>query len=589
MVIGAFSLILSDVLGLVPPLLIKFAVDQVKNPVGLPHIITSIPFMAGQPPLLTCSILLVVVVGFQMLFRYLWRKYLLGIARNIEYDLRNNYFQHLQKLHWGFFQHSRTGDLMSRATNDLQAIREFLGLGIATIVDSTIVIPACLILMLIINVKLTLFSLLPITAAGVVAAKFKGEIRQRSGAVQEKLSALSSVVQENISGMRVIQAYTQETRELSRLKKLNAELIEKKLALARMSGAFYPLMVFAAGVMTALILWVGGREVIQGRITLGSYVAFNGYLAMLTWPLAALGFMINLSQRGLASMKRINVIMAVEPDIQDDPATREECYRPCRSQTTGQKQTFSGKVDIRALTFSYDGANNALSDINLTIPATSSLSLVGPVGSGKSTLVKLVARIYDFSRGSICIDGLDTKQLPVRVVRELIGYVDQEPFLFSGTIRESITFGVKTATGEEIDKAAATAGLGSDLTKFPRGLDTLIGERGVTLSGGQKQRVALARALMKRPKILILDDAFSNLDAATEERVFTNVRDSFKDTTLIIISHRISITRKSDAIALMSNGRIVEVGTHDDLASRSVLYNRIYKQQIFLEKELIEE
>lgn len=589
MIIGAFSLVLSDILGLVPPLLIKLAIDHVKDPGGLPHLITSVPFTAERDLLLTASVLLVAVVGLQMFFRYLWRKHLLGIARKIEYDLRNSYFKHLQKLHWGFFQHTRTGDLMSRAMNDLQAIREFLGIGIATMVDATIVIPACLVLMLIINVKLTVLSLLPMTAAGLIVAKYKKEIRQRYESVQEKLSELSSVVHENISGIRVIQAYTQETHEVNRFKKLNLHLIERKLGLAKMSGVFFPLMVFTTGVTTALILWIGGREVIQGRITLGSYVAFNGYLAMLAWPLAALGFMINLSQRGLASMKRINEIMAVEPEIHDGPATREGRFRPCRSQTAGQKQTFSGEVDIRSLTFSYDGTNNALTDINLKIPAKSSLSLVGPVGSGKSTLVKLIPRIYDFSHGSIRIDGLDTKRLPVRVLRELIGYVDQEPFLFSDTIRENITFGMRSIPEKEIDKAVAAAGLDRDLTICPHGLDTLIGERGVTLSGGQKQRVALARALIKKPKILILDDAFSNLDAGTEERVFTNIRDLFKDTTLIVISHRISIIRKSDTIALMSDGRTVEVGTHDDLVSQSGLYNRIYKQQLFLEKEIIEE
>jgi ATP-binding cassette subfamily B protein len=310
---------------------------------------------------------------------------------------------------------------------------------------------------------------------------------------------------------------------------------------------------------------------------------------MFTWPLAAVGFFINLAQRGIASMRRIDEILAVEPEIYDDPDKRVEQVPPFRGDTAGQQKTFQGNLDIQSLTFSYDGKNNVLFDINLTIPAGSSLSLVGPVGSGKSTLVKLIPRIYDFSNGSIRIDGQDTKRLPVRVVREIIGYVDQEPFLFSDTIRENITFGMRTATEKEIDQAMAAACLDGDRRIFPRGLNTLVGERGVTLSGGQKQRIALARALIKKPKVLILDDAFSNLDADTEERVFENIRIAFKDTTVIVISNRISITKRSDTIALMNDGRIVEVGTHDDLVLQSGLYSRIFKQQLFLEKEMIEE
>jgi ATP-binding cassette subfamily B multidrug efflux pump len=588
LLVGAFSLVLSDILGLFPPLLLKRAIDHVKNAPHLPQAAASLPFAMDRGPLLAYAVLLVAAVSLQMIFRYLWRKYLLGISRWIEYDLRNRYFQHLQKLHWGFFQHTRTGDLMSRATNDLQVVREFLGIGIATLIDSAIVIPTCLVLMLLLNVKLTILSLLPMAAAGLVIARCKKAIRERSGSVQEKLSEMTSAVHEHISGIQVIQAYTQEPHELSRFRKLNLDLIEKKMALARMSGIFSPLMVFTTGVTTVLILWIGGREVMQGHMTLGAYVAFTGYLAMFTWPLAAVGFIINLAQRGIASMRRIDEVLAVEPDMEDGPGTGEERVRLLRGQT-GYEQTFSGALDIRSLFFSYDNRNNVLSDIDLNVPAGGSLSLVGPVGSGKSTLVKLVPRIYDCSSGSIRIDGQDTKQLSLHVIRGLIGYVDQMPFLFSDTIRENITFGARAATGEEIDRAVAAAGLDSDLRKFPRGLDTLIGERGVTLSGGQKQRVALARALIKKPTILILDDAFSNLDADTEDRVFSSIRDSFKDTTLIIISHRISIVRKTDAIAFMKDGRIVEAGTHDDLVSQRGFYDRIVKQQLFLEKEIVEE
>lgn len=543
--------------------------------------LASFPAQVAQDPLPLYALLLVTVVGLQMVFRYLWRKHLLGISRKVECDLRGRYFGHLQKLPRAFFQHRKTGDLMSRATNDLQAIREFLGIGIATMVDSAIVVPACLVLMLAINVKLTVLSLVPMAAAGLIAAKFKSGIRQRAESVQRKLSELSSAVHENVSGIRVIQAYTQEAHELDRFRKLSQDLTGKKLALARMSGVFYPLMIFTTGATTALILWLGGREVIEGQITLGSYVAVNGYLAMLTWPLASLGFLMNLSQRGIASLRRIDEILAVEPEIHDGPQVR--------SAPAEAKRTFAGAVEIRSLTFSYNGGNAVLSDIHLTVPAGTSLSLVGPVGSGKSTLVRLIPRMYDSAAGSILIDGSDIRRLPLRLVRELIGYVDQEPFLFSDTIRENIAFGAPHATREEIEQAAATAALELDRALFPGGLDTMIGERGVTLSGGQQQRVALARAVLKRPKILILDDAFSNLDAATEERVFMNIRESLTSATVIVISHRISIIRKADRIALMKEGRIVETGTHDDLVARSGLYNRIYRQQLFQDKEIIEE
>ncbi|MBI3583279.1 MAG: ABC transporter ATP-binding protein [Nitrospinae bacterium] len=569
LIAGIIALILTDALGLLPPWLIKLAIDYIKKADSQSHSIS---------PLIKYSVLIVSAVGLQAVFRYYWRKHLFGISRKVEYDLRNDYFRHLQRLHWGFFQHTKTGDIMSRATNDLQAVREFLGIGSVIIVDTAVIMTTCLILMIFISPKLTGISLLPMALVSIIVLKFSREIRQRFESVQKQLSEISSMVHENIAGIRVIQAYVQEENELNRFKKLNEQLINKNLELTKISGAFFPLMVFTTGLATALVLWIGGREVIRGQLTLGSYVAFNGYLAMLTWPMAAIGFMINLSQRGIASMRRIEEIMNVKPEITEKP--------PAISL---QQSAIKGEIEIKSLTFSYKGKENVLSDINLSIKARGSLSLAGAVGSGKSTLVKLIMRIYDAPDDSIFINGVDIKRIPIKILRDGIGYVEQEPFLFSDTIRENIVFGVNDVTDNDVEKTVIMAGLERDMEIFPHGINTVIGERGVTLSGGQKQRVALARAIIKRPTILILDDAFSNLDAYTEGRVFTNIIESLKDTTFILISHRISTMREADMIAVMENGRIAETGTHDELISKSGLYNRIYKKQVFSEMEIVEE
>ena len=579
LIAGIIALILTDALGLLPPWLIKLAIDYIKKADSQTHSIN---------PLIKYSVLIVSAVGLQAVFRYYWRKHLFGISRKVEYDLRNDYFKHLQRLHWGFFQHTKTGDIMSRATNDLQAVREFLGIGSVIIVDTAVIMTTCLILMIFISPKLTGISLLPMALVSIIVLKFSKEIRQRFESVQKQLSEISSMVHENIAGIRVIQAYVQEENELNRFKKLNEQLINKNLELTKISGAFFPLMVFTTGLATALVLWIGGREVIRGQLTLGSYVAFNGYLAMLTWPMAAIGFMINLSQRGIASMRRIEEIMNVKQEIYDSQ----------QSAVSSQQSVIKGNIEIKSLTFSYTGKNNVLSDINLNIKAGSSLSLAGAVGSGKSTLVKLIMRIYDAPDNSIFINGVDIKRIPLKILRDNIGYVEQEPFLFSDTIRENIVFGVSDVTENDIEKTVIMAGLERDIEIFPHGINTVIGERGVTLSGGQKQRVAIARAIIKKPKILILDDAFSNLDASTEGRVFTNIMSSLKDMssnssigdiTVILISHRISTMKEADMIAVMENGRIAETGTHEELILKSGLYNRIYKKQVFSEMEIVEE
>lgn len=568
LIAGIAALILTDVVGLLPPWLTKLAIDYI----GISGVQSSIK------PLVIYSALIVMAVWLQAVFRYYWRKHLFGISRKVEYDLRSDYFRHLEGLHWGFFQHTKTGDIMSRGTNDLQAVREFLGIGSVIIVDAVVIISTCLLLMIVISPKLTFISLLPMIAVSLIVKKFSREIRHRFESVQERLSELSSMVNESIGGIRVIQAYVQEANELKRFKKINRHLVDKNLELTKMSGLLFPMMVLMTGIAATLLLWVGGREVMRGGLTLGSYVAFNGYLLMLTWPMAAVGFMINLSQRGIASMKRIEDIMKIKSEIIDQP-----------SAVSRQLSAVKGEIELKSLKFSYTDKENVLSNINLKIPAGSSLALAGAVGSGKSTVVKLILRIYDATDGAIFIDGIDIKKMPLRLLREIIGYVEQEPFLFSDTIRENIVFGIKNTSDYDIDDAVSMAGLDKDMGMFPHGLDTVIGERGVTLSGGQKQRVALARAIIKKPKVLILDDAFSNLDASTEEMVFGNIRSSLKNTTIILISHRISVLKEADMIAVMKNGSTGEVGTHSELISKGGLYQRIYKKQFFSEMEIVEE
>jgi ATP-binding cassette subfamily B protein len=586
LIVGAFSILLADILGLLLPWLIKLAIDYIRITCSKHEPSLPFNFSGKWNHLLTYSILIVAVVGLQTIFRYLWRKHLFGISRKIEYDLRNNYFRHLQKLGFGFFQHVKTGDIMSRATNDLYAVREFIGSGIIIIVDSAVIISTCLILMIVISIKLTVISIIPAAAITLIVMKFNREIEKRFESVQKKLSDMYSTVHEFVSGIGVIQAYVQEENELGRFRKHNQQLMKKNIELTSISGIFSPLMVFTTGVTAVIVLWVGGREVMIGHITLGSYVAFNGYLTMLTGPMAAIGFMINLSQRGIASMKRVKEIMLVKPEIYNG---LESGTAQSPANTKEIKNSFKGKIEFKSVTFSQDGKSDILFDVNFTIGAGSLLVLTGPIGSGKSTLLRLIPRIYDPSGGSVLIDGTDIKKIPIEALREMIGYVEQEPFLFSDTVRENIVFGAGRISIEEIEDVTKSVELDRDIATFPYGLDTVIGERGVTLSGGQKQRVALARAIIKKPKILILDDAFSNLDAYTEGEVLNNIRTFLKETTIVLISNRVFTIKSADNIVVINEGRIIESGTHDELLSKKGLYSRIYKKHLFSEMGIIEE
>ncbi len=548
------------------PWLIKGAIDSLKES-------TTANILAKYAGLI------VGVVVVQAVFRYYWRRNLFGLSRKVEYDLRNDYFKHIQKLSPSFFLKTKTGDLMSRATNDMTAIREFLGLGSLIMVDAIVTVSASLSMMVVLNARLALITLIPMVIVSLLVLRFGKLIRKRYIAVQAQLAKISAMVQESISGIRVVQAYAQEGGERKRFDKLNKEYIDKNLDLVKVSGVLFPLLTFMSGISAAVALWIGGRDVIGNRMTLGSFVAFNGYLAMLTWPMMAVGFMTNLMQKGAASMTRIEEIMNAEPEIYDKPGSDARNMKPA-----------NWDIEFKGVGFTYpDAPAKSIDKIDIKINEGSVVGIVGEVGSGKSTLGRLISRNYDVTEGQITIGDIDIKDVPLKVLRDGVHYVEQDPFLFSETIHANIAFGENNGcsqpSGEGLLKektraSAIMAGLEKDLNSFPDNIDSRIGERGVMLSGGQKQRVALARALLRNSKILILDDSFSSLDTKTEDEIFKKIKNHIKDATTIFISHRISTVKDADIILVFNNGEIVERGSHQELIDLNGLYNKIYRNQI---------
>ena len=568
LILGIVALIITDLLGLCTPWLIKCAIDSFDS-------------IKGSNLLLKYAILIVGVVFIQAVFRFFWRKYLFGLSRLVEYDLRNDYFRHLQRLSASFFARTKTGDLMTRATNDMNAVREFLGMGAMILVDTIVTVSASLGMMLYLNTRLTFLALLPMIVICLLVMKFGKLIRKRYMGVQGQLSKISAMVQESMSGIRVVQAYVQEKSERKRFERLNKEYINKNLQLVKVSGVLFPLLTFMSGISAAAVLWLGGKDVIAGKMTLGSFVGFNGYLAMLTWPMMAIGFMVNLMQRGAASMSRIESIMNVKPEICD--------YLPSTDEVKESFIPDEWSISLNDVDFTYpDTDTKSLSNVTFTVKEGSRVGIVGQVGSGKSTIGRLILRNYDVRAGQITIGGIDLKKIPIQTLRQNIGYVDQDPFLFSDTIRENIMFGYNSGQQSQNDKydfdnvwdAAVTAGLEKDLLSFPDGIDTSIGERGVTLSGGQKQRVAIARALFGKSKVLILDDAFSSLDTGTENDIFKRLEEKVKGITTIIISHRISTVKSADMIIVFDKGMIIERGTHQELVDQEGAYYKVYKNQM---------
>ncbi len=566
-VAGTVCVLLNNGIWILFPQVIRRAVDGLRMGVT-------------REKLLTYTFLLLAVAGTKAIFQFLTRWIVIGVSREIEFDLRNDLFRHLESLSYSYYQRTRTGDIMAKATNDLNAVRMLLGPAIMYSANTVVFTAGALVFMLSISPRLTLFAFLPLPVVSITVQYFGRRIHERFERIQAMFSDISARAQENFSGARVIRAYVQEQAEIESFERSNQEYIGRSLKLVRLMGMLWPTLETMLGLAIVLVLWLGGREVLQGRMTVGSFVAFNTYMVQLTWPVIALGWVINIFQRGTASMLRINEILTEKSEIQDSPEALALGAGGHRAPAV------QGEIEFRNLNFSY-GDKQVLHDVSLHIPAGSSLAIVGPTGSGKTTLVDLIPRIYDAEPGSVVIDGNPVRHYPLAILRGNIGFVPQETFLFSETVRENIAFGVDDASDEQIKGAAEAANIAADIEGFPDKYQTLVGERGITLSGGQKQRTAIARALIRNPRILILDDALSSVDTHTEDKILNHLREVMQGRTTIFISHRVSTVRNADRIAVLHSGRIVELGTHDELLALNGYYTDLYNKQL-LEEELAE-
>jgi ATP-binding cassette subfamily B protein len=489
----------------------------------------------------------------------------MGVAFQTEYELRNDLFNHLQKLSLSYFHKIKTGDIMARATNDLKAVRMLLGPGIRNLLNTIIMGSTAIILMLIINSKLTLYSLIPLPILTVAVIIFSSRIFHRFKKVQEQFSSISAGVQENLSGIRVVKAYVQEENEKRKFKQLNQDYMNKNMSLVKIWGPFFPFIMLIAGIGIVIVLWFGGQLVITGEISLGQFVQFSGYLMMLTWPMMALGWVINLVQRGSASMGRLMEILDQVPEIKDNEWTQDI-------------NILEGEIEFKNVSFAYD-EKVILKNINLKIPKGMTIGIMGPTGSGKTTLVNLIPRLLELRQGSLTIDGREIKTIPLKVLRRNIGYVPQETFLFSESLKENIIYGLEGFDEAKLRRAVSISALDDEIERFSQRYETPVGERGVTLSGGQKQRTALSRAIIREPKILILDDAFSSVDVDTEEKILKQLRKFRERRTCILVAHRVSTIHDADLIVVLKDGEIVEQGTHKELVASGGIYANTYRQQ----------
>ena len=561
--LGGFYAVCSNAIWVLFPEVIRRAIDDMTK------------HLSYRGILLYAGILIAVALS-KGVFLFLTRWVLIGLSRDIEYDIRNDLFRVLERQAPSYFQENRTGDIMARATNDLNAVRMLLGPAIMYSANTILFTLGALIFMVRISPWLTLLAFVPLPAASILVQYFGRKIHERFERIQAMYSDISAQVQENVAGARLVRAFAQEGAEISAFERANTEYVRRALRLVRLMGMLWPTLEFMLGLSLVVVLLVGGHEVVDAKISVGAFVAFTTYMVMLTWPVIALGWVVNLVQRGTASVTRIHEILIAEPSISD-----------VTLPSTGAVTTdIQGGIEFRHLSFMYDNSTApVLRDINLRIPAGSSFAIVGPTGSGKTTLVRLIPRLLEAQRGMLLVDGHSVMDYPLAKLREAIGFVPQETFLFSESIRENVAFGAPAATEQEILDAAATAHIRDEILEFPKGLDTLVGERGVTLSGGQKQRTAIARALVRDPRILILDDALSSVDTFTEERILQGLAEAMRGRTTIFISHRVSTVRHADQIAVLVDGSIVELGTHDELVARNGYYTQLHEKQM-LEEEL---
>lgn len=551
---GFVALVIVDAATILVPLVIRDAIDGLTR---------------GEVSLFRSALYIAGLAAFAMVFRFFWRYFFIGTSRRIERDLRARLYDHFLALPASFYNEKKTGDLMAHATNDIEAVAMAAGFGVLTIADPLFMIPISIAIMLTIEPRLTLYAVLPLPILTVFMLFFGRVIHRRFERVQETFSAVMEKVRENVAGVRVLKSFVQERGTEKDFAVTNQKLVNENMALVRIWGLFHPLIELLSGATLAIILWIGGTQVIRAAISLGDFVAFTQYLMMLIWPMISIGWGVNLLQRGTASLARINRLLGVRPDILDPSSPRTV-------SETG--------IEIRNLTFAYpsnDGPppDPALRDINLEIKQGTTLGIVGLTGSGKSTLAHLIPRVFDPPPGTVRIGGIDVRDVALRELRGLIGFVPQDPFLFSATIADNIAFGVPDATQADIERAASLAGVHEEIVEFPEGYRTVVGERGISLSGGQKQRVAIARALLLDPDVVLFDDPLSAVDAEREEFILGNLREFFRERTSILIAHRISAVMNADRIIVLDGGRIVESGTHAQLANRDGIYSRILRLQ----------
>ena len=568
---GLLTVVMSNVFTVFQPQIVGNAIDKLKSGIETKNIDgAGILFYAAA------LVALNLIAG---IFTYLTRQTIIVVSRHIEFDLRNDFLKHIQKLSLSYYQNTPTGDLMAHATNDIGSVRNVVGPGIMYPSDTLMTLSMVLIMMFLTNWQITLYALIPMPLVSYAVYKLGKQIHKKFEERQEQFSILTTRAQENLSGIRIVKAYVREEYEIDRFKKISWEYLKKNLVLAKIQSILWPLMFLLVGSSLVIIVYVGGLKVINGEISIGTLTAFFGYLTLLIWPMIAFGWVTNLLQQGAASMGRLMRIMDTEPDIRD------------ADETDTSIKDIQGRIEFRNVSFTHKNVQSpTLNNINLEIPQGTTIAIVGYTGSGKSTVINLIPRLYDVTSGELLIDGINIKKIPLEVLRSNIGYVQQETFLFSDTLKENILYGVSEDGGieemmENVVTVAEVSQIAKDVKEFPKEYDTMLGERGITLSGGQKQRTSIARAVMRNPKILILDDALSAVDTYTEEEILKRLRSVMKDRTSIIISHRISTVKDADMIVVLNNGEIVERGNHNELVALGGIYADLYEKQL-LEEEL---